>query len=656
MNTVRTMWALILLFVSACAQPSATRVIVKVQSDLVPGIDVDAVLAETFEETGRNRAGARTFAVSTDSPPPSGKKTLPFSFSVERNTQDRFLLVLSGLKSDKTVVQQRTLVQFRRGETLHIEAFLGSTCLEVVCAQHESCYSLPVDSPSAGKCTSVREAEPTSVEPSTRDASGENEASSSQNATSPHSDGGLPSCGPGETCDAAAEDAGLGRDPCAALEGEPAPCSANQECTAGADGVTVFCHCAEGYADCSGEGENDCAVDLQSDAAHCGKCGMACADGLACNEGVCEQGLAHLVHGGHATCALTTSGEVWCAGPGADSAKLTLLSEHTPADQLGVGRSHTCVRSGENVRCWGDNRVHQLEVPSILRGLTDIAAGGDDNCAVINGRVHCWGGQYIPPTSNAWENSVEEANGSPYANDRTVMVSSTRALDGALMVSMVQGFGCALMRTGSIQCWEDSGDGAYGLSVPVKGAGGELYDAMSLCTGETFDLVRPRRVGQSPSPYGCAVGKEGDLACWGRDPAESARRASAGSSDSWPPRTEYRTIPLPSVAEVACGLGHACARTEGGAVYCWGENSVGQLGIGTNEPYRVEPTRVVSPSDPAEPLSGVVSIYSGAASTCAQTRTGHLYCWGSGVDERLSFASEGPFLNPQEVLNPPWSQ
>jgi len=49
---------------------------------------------------------------------------------------------------------------------------------------------------------------------------------------------------------------------------------------------------------------------------------------------------------------------------------------------------------------------------------------------------------------------------------------------------------------------------------------------------------------------------------------------------------------LPSVRELAVGLGHACALTMDGEVYCWGSNRSGQLGIprfyaNSNRPRRV---------------------------------------------------------------------
>ena len=77
---------------------------------------------------------------------------------------------------------------------------------------------------------------------------------------------------------------------------------------------------------------------------------------------------------------------------------------------------------------------------------------------------------------------------------------------------------------------------------------------------------------------------------------------------------------------VTAGKIHACAVRPGGVVECWGDNSAGQLGNGTNNG---SPKPVVVSS-----LSGVTQIAAGAMHTCALVN-GTVSCWGFNGEGEL---------------------
>jgi len=86
--------------------------------------------------------------------------------------------------------------------------------------------------------------------------------------------------------------------------------------------------------------------------------------------------------------------------------------------------------------------------------------------------------------------------------------------------------------------------------------------------------------------------------------------------------------------DVSAGGNHTCANSAAGSLYCWGINSLGQLGDGTTT-IRLAPTLVRSAVSFAQ-------VSAAAGYTCARTAAGATYCWGNnlvgqlGDDTRIS--------------------
>ncbi len=79
--------------------------------------------------------------------------------------------------------------------------------------------------------------------------------------------------------------------------------------------------------------------------------------------------------------------------------------ELTSGAQITSGFEHPCVllKSG-GVDCWGENQFGDADpadapiphgIPVAVAGLggsaSEVAGGGYDSCAVVGGKVYCWG-------------------------------------------------------------------------------------------------------------------------------------------------------------------------------------------------------------------------------------------------------------------------
>lgn len=112
-------------------------------------------------------------------------------------------------------------------------------------------------------------------------------------------------------------------------------------------------------------------------------------------------------------------------------------------------------------------------------------------------------------------------------------------------------------------------------------------------------------------------------------------------------------VKLSGVTKVMTGNAHGCAITIDGEVYCWGSNSSGQLGLGSDE-YKTEnmnvgyASKVVTGEQGAKSghLSHVVDLSLGVDHSCALTVEGDIYCWGDNTAMELGDSFEKQSVRP----------
>ena len=195
--------------------------------------------------------------------------------------------------------------------------------------------------------------------------------------------------------------------------------------------------------------------------------------------------------------------------------------------------------------------------------------------------------------------------------------------------------------------WGLNGWGALGnnslttTDVPVEGDWGGVPVADRIFTD--VDMSDP-----NSDPLGCALAG-GNAYCWGTN---RVGQLGANTSDdsSLVPRAVFTggVLAGKSLIGITVGMSHACALDTGGRAYCWGLNNAGQLGDGgaagltSNRPVAVDTSGVLQGKQ-------LVQISSGAGHTCARDTAGALYCWGDNTYGQLGDGTKVTRTSPVTV-------
>jgi alpha-tubulin suppressor-like RCC1 family protein len=264
--------------------------------------------------------------------------------------------------------------------------------------------------------------------------------------------------------------------------------------------------------------------------------------------------LIGIASGDFHSCAVDAGGAVWCWGSDSNG-------------QLGSSDGETCGEFGlpcsfEPVRSASEHR------------FSVVVAGSVHTCGLDQGgEVWCWG------------NNDDRQLGHAAALGPDV---PGRAAGGLEFVQLTAGrrHTCALVRSGEVYCWGDNSGGQLGAGTSQPSA-----TALRVKTGTRFTSV------SAGWWHTCALAADGGAWCWGSD-VFGQLGGRPGEPESCPAAGACSTIPVPVAGGgryVAVGAGgaHSCGLVAGGAVYCWGDNSLGQLGNGEEGssavPVRVAP-------------------------------------------------------------------
>ena len=229
--------------------------------------------------------------------------------------------------------------------------------------------------------------------------------------------------------------------------------------------------------------------------------------------------------------------------------------------------------------------------------VQQIVAGDGHACLRDKkSRVFCWG-------VNAYG---ELGNG-------TTVLSYTAArvpgLPGIVRLAAGQHHTCALGVDQSVWCWGGAADGQLG--------GGFSDDFVP--TPQKVALASPPVAIAAAGWHTCVTDAEGKLTCWGRNTSGECGVVGVDRLLSPTPVTGIGS----GLGAIAAGTWHTCAVVPDGTVRCFGRNSDGQLGMGSDGQFEATPQVVFN-------VTGATFLMAGDDHTCALTTSGTMWCWGDG--------------------------
>lgn len=238
-----------------------------------------------------------------------------------------------------------------------------------------------------------------------------------------------------------------------------------------------------------------------------------------------------VIAGGRHTCAITKERHVQCwgaNGQGQVGNNLDTANFLTPqvvqgpnvpnplqAIELALGTIHTCARVMDGlVYCWGDNDRAQVGIGATsdqqlfprklnLTGITQLAAGQDFTCGLLNTALFCWGDnsdQQLGPGAQYFTGPTSIPNPSG-------VQSLARTFGATSPGSVPDEFGghACFVAADKLVCLGLNDRGQLGIGSTMN---------TSIPTEVTIDPVEKVSLGMQ---FSCAILKKGPLRCWGRN-------------------------------------------------------------------------------------------------------------------------------------------
>ena len=302
-------------------------------------------------------------------------------------------------------------------------------------------------------------------------------------------------------------------------------------------------------------------------------------------------------------------------GPG--TADNTQISMNLPAGVSFFTCSFTCTPPAG-----GDGGFTVASLGNVPSGaliiFTVVAQVNADNGATLTATTNISSSGIDPaPGNNAATTSVRVVELVPFTEAKKISLNS-------------EGAHALVLRRGTVWAW---GNNHFGQ----LGDGTSLQRTIAV---QVEDLMSVVDIGAGGN-YSMALKNDGTVWTWG---SNDRGQLGIGDSSIFAVNRPTKVPSLSSITAISAGTGHAMALRSDGTVWAWGGNSVGELGIGTQD-FVAHPTPIQVPS-----LTGIVAIYAGNLVSYAVKADGTVLGWGFAFGGKLGDGLTGvTVLSPKEL-------
>ena len=399
-------------------------------------------------------------------------------------------------------------------------------------------------------------------------------------------------------------------------------------------------------------------------------------------------------------CAIRESGSLWCWGDGnkyATGQPGITAYENTPVQvdfgglkvtKVEGGLEHFCaILENGALKCWGNSAHgrlglgHSFDFPAAGDSLAthgtvnlgtgktakDVFLGPGKTCAILDDdTLKCWGSNDdgllgILKFGNVGTDPSHMGDNLPVIDFGT----TAKVVHVAVQSAMI-----AVFDDGTVRAWGSNniiGDPNSALFLTgkletklIRGFTNTLVSNLpkidlGMTPSDPDSTPTAIKVHQiaSGSRHHCVITHLGDVSCWG-DNQNGQLGINPTTATVWgnqPNQMGNNMVKVPLGAyyatAIAAGKSHSCALLNNNTVYCWGNNTQGQLGqdnaVSSYVPVMVKDLM----SNPPAGRTHITHLYAAENSTCVTYNDGGMKCFGDNTSGRLGIDSDAVSIGTQ---------